>query len=115
MGRNSHHNDYDDIESEEKPVGRRSSSVGNVYLDMTDMMHQELAKLSKGEESDYIGLNGKNKLERAFGLVSLPVVLPLLYIAALPAAMNIASIIDQPIEKNPETNKKPTRPNRDIM
>jgi hypothetical protein len=114
MGRNSQYNDGG-ANKNQASTSKKPSSFGSVYMDLTNMMRKEFVGMAKGEDSDYIGLNGQSKLQRAFGLVSAPFSLPLAYVSAIPAAMAIASVIDQPAEKTAEKNKKPKTPNRDIM
>jgi hypothetical protein len=121
MGRNSQYNDgqkerssrrlslLDDMSQREEKSSSKLSLIWDVYKNVTNLERQELVKVLKGENSSYIGIDGRDKVERAFGIFYAPIYLPSIYLASLPTAMRLASMMEQPAEQKPKT------PNRDIM
>lgn len=105
MGRNSQSKN-DGANDKKSFFTEKFSSFADVYMDLTNMQCKELGRLAKGEDSDYIGFNGKSKLQRVFGIVSAPVLLPMVYISVVPLAWSIGQELQV---------KKPKTPNRDIM
>jgi hypothetical protein len=111
MGRDTQYKD-----DKKSIFAKMASSFKPEYIDITNSECRELFKLAKGEESKYLRFEGKsNRLKWVFGIVSTPVILPLIYITALPAAMISAVQEGLSDEKMAPTNKKPKTPNRDIM
>lgn len=78
-------------------------------------LNKEFMAMAKGQDSCYFNLNGESNFQRIVGLVTAPVILPLVNILAVPMALIAGGVGGLSVHNRQIEKEKQTPPNRDIM